>query len=221
MEAREKADDSASRRMSYSRRAEFVHACPKLDRRDVQRWIKEFEGTVVKMLSGIPHIQEALHHQIINEESTFPASVINTKLVPTNALNFTIFERACESDSFVMIQIWGQGICWVNELIKLLLLDDLIDSQVRQGESINQFIDRMNTKFLEASLAGVRTSEQERMDILANGIKSAHPIIYASLRSLMGHPYKSIAVAAHGRELLSDVPSDESEGEKLDRRIKP
>ena len=97
-----------------------------------------------------------------------------------------------------MIQIWGQGICWVNELIKLLLLDDLIDSQIRQGESINQFIDRMNTKFLEARLAGVRTSEQERMDILANGIKSAHPIIYTLLRSLIGNPCKSTALAAHG-----------------------
>ena len=50
MEAREKAYDLTSRRMSYSRRAEFAHACPKLDRQDVQRWIKEFEGTVVKML---------------------------------------------------------------------------------------------------------------------------------------------------------------------------
>ena len=53
------------------------------------------------------------------------------------------------------------------------------------------------------------------MDILANGIKSSHPTIYALLRSFIGNPCKTIALAAHGRELPSDVPSDESEGEKL------
>ena len=72
----------------------------------MQRWIKKFKGTVVEMLSGIPHIQETLHHQITSKESKFPASAINTKLVPANALMFTIFKMACESDSFVIILIW-------------------------------------------------------------------------------------------------------------------
>ena len=80
---------------------------------------------------------------------------------------------------------------------------------------MNQFIDRMDIKFLGANLAGVGTSERKRITILAIEIKSAHPILYALLRSLIIKPYKSIALAAHGRELLSDVPSDESEGEEL------
>ena len=102
------------------------------------------------------------------------------------------------------------------KVIKLLFLDNLKDSQIRQGESINKFIDRMNTKFLGASLAGVAISEQKRMDMLANGIKSAHPSKYDLLRLLIGNLCKSIALAAQGRELLSDIPSDESEGEELD-----
>ena len=53
------------------------------------------------------------------------------------------------------------------------------------------------------------------MDILANGIKSAHPTTYALLRSLIGNPCKSKVFAAQGRELLSDVPSNKSEGEEL------
>ena len=60
----------------------------------------------------------------------------------------------------MMIQIWGEGNSWVNELIKLFLLDDLKDLQVRQGESVNKFIDRMDSKFLGASLAGVGISER-------------------------------------------------------------
>ena len=94
-------------------------------------------------------------------------------------------------------------------------MEDLSGSQIRQEESMNQFIDRMDIKFLGTNLAGVGTSERERIDILANGIKSAHPSKYAFLRSLIGNPCKSIALASHGREILSNIPSDESEGEEL------
>ena len=96
-----------------------------------------------------------------------------------------------------------------NQLIYLLLLNDLNESQTRQGESINQFIDRMDIKLLEASLVGFGTSEQERKDILANGIKPVQPTIYALLRSLFGNPCKSIALAVHGRELHINVLPDE------------
>ena len=78
---------------------------------------------------------------------------------------------------------------------------------------MNKFIDRMDIKFLGASLAGVRTSEQERMDILANGIKSSHQNMYGLLRAVIGNPCKSIDHATTGRELLSDV---QSEDEQLD-----
>ena len=78
------------------------------------------------MLSGVPHIQEAfLEHQIKSKESKFPDVIINTKIVPANALIFIVFKKACVSDSFIMIKIWGDGVFWVNELIKLLVLDDL------------------------------------------------------------------------------------------------
>ena len=77
---------------------------------------------------------------------------------------------------------------------------------------MNQFIDRMDIKFLVANLAEVGTLERERMDILANGIKYLHPIMYALL---IGNPCKSITLAEHGREILSDVPSDDSEGAEL------
>ena len=68
MEAREKADDSVSRIVSYFRRAELAHTCPKVVRWDLQRWIKKFERTVVQTLSELPHIQEALDHKITSEE---------------------------------------------------------------------------------------------------------------------------------------------------------
>ena len=80
---------------------------------------------------------------------------------------------------------------------------------------MNKFVDRMDIKLLGASSAGVRTSQQERMDILANEIKSVHQNMYALLRALIENPCKSIAHAALGRKLLSAVPSDESEGEEL------
>ena len=70
---------------------------------------------------------------------------------------------------------------------------------------MNQSIDRMDIKFLGASSAGVGTSEQDRMDILVNGIKPAQPIKYALLRSFIGKPCKRIALAAYKRHLLSDV----------------
>ena len=92
---------------------------------------------------------------------------------------------------------------------------------------MNQFINRMDVKYIAASLAEVGTSEQERMDMLANGIKTAQPFICALLRALIGKPCKSIALAMNLRELLSDILLDESQGEKLvttrrlTRRIAP
>ena len=73
--------------------------------------------------------------------------------------------------------IWREGIFWVNQLIKLIVLNDLNESQIR-----------IDIKFPRQTLAEVGTSEQERIDILANGIQSAQQTIYALLRSLIGNP---------------------------------
>ena len=52
---------------------------------------------------------------------------------------FAVFERACESDSFIMIQIWKEEVIRVNQLLKLSVLNDLNESQIRQAESMYQF----------------------------------------------------------------------------------
>ena len=90
-----------------------------------------------------------------------------------------------------MIQIWREGITWVNQLIKLLLQNDVNESKIRQRES-------MDIKFIGAISAGVGTSEQEQIDLLANGIKIVHPpSIHALLRALIGKLCESVALAVY------------------------
>ena len=102
------------------------------------------------MLSGFPHIRKAIEHSITSEESRFPSLIIDRKLVSANAIIFAVFQRACESDSFIMIQILGEGITWVIQQLKLLLLNDLNESQTIQGKTMNQFSEGLEIKFIGA-----------------------------------------------------------------------
>ena len=55
------------------------------------------------------------------------------------------------------------------------MLNDLNESRIRQGESMNQFSGRMDIKLLRAITAGVEKSEQKSMDMLVNGIEPIQP----------------------------------------------
>ena len=112
MEARKKADNSALRRIDHVERLKFAHTCQKLNRWDVQIWIRNFTTSVVNMLSRFLHIQEALQHSIKSEESSFSFSIIDRKLVSAKAMISAVFKRACESDRFMMKKTFGEGNTW-------------------------------------------------------------------------------------------------------------
>ena len=58
MTARKKADDSAPR-MECLDIVEYAQKYEKLDRKKVPLWISNFRSSIVKVLSGFSHIEEA------------------------------------------------------------------------------------------------------------------------------------------------------------------
>ena len=66
----------------------------------------------------------------------------------------------------------------MNQLFKLLVLNDLNESQIRE-ETMSQFIGRMEIKLSETRLTRVGILEQVKVNILLDRIKTAMPTTYS------------------------------------------
>ena len=106
--------------------------------------IRKFKTSVVYMLLGFPHIQEALEYLIKSEELNSSSSIIDIKIFSANAMMLAVLERVCENDDFTIKKIWKEGNTWVNHLLKVLVFNYLNDTRIRFGENMSNFVRQPN-----------------------------------------------------------------------------
>ena len=82
----------------------FLHT--QLDRWNVSQWIR-FKTSVVNVLSGFSHIEDALEFSVASDDNA--ATMTEMQLVTANALLLLVLEKACENDTIIMNKIWGEG----------------------------------------------------------------------------------------------------------------
>ena len=111
MEAREKVDDSVPREMGYVEVMSFAHRYHKLDRWNISQWIRRFKISVVNVLSGFSHIEEALEFSVANDEQVNALTKTEMQLFTANMQILLVFEKACENDTIM-----------TNKLIELLYI---------------------------------------------------------------------------------------------------
>ena len=106
MSVREKANDSAPRKMEYLDIAEYAHTYEKLDNQKATFRISRFRLSIVEVLSGFSHIQEASALFITSDQTNNSEAQIDMKVVSGNSLMFLVLKKACKDDDFMMTEIW-------------------------------------------------------------------------------------------------------------------
>ena len=205
MALREKVEDSAPR-MEYLDIAEYAHKYEKLDRENVPLWISNFRSSIVKVLSGFSHIEEALALFITSDETNNSEDQADIKFMSVNSMMLLVLEKASENDEFMMKQILKEGNTWVNHLLRILTFNAKCSLKMREGETVNKFDERVTYTMTENRKNGTRTPPLSVFDMKIIRIKHALPTTYALVREIVLAPCMDISAATPGKKLMLKSP---------------
>ena len=165
--------------MEYLDIVEYAHKYEKLDRENVPLWISNCRSSIVKVLSSFSHIEEALALFITcDETNNSEEQQMDIKLVSANSLMFLVY-KASKNNEYMMKQIWKNGNTWVNHLLRMLVFHDSCILQMRKGQTVYKFDERVKYTFTKDRKNGTRINPLLVFDIMLNGIKHALPTTFA------------------------------------------